>query len=68
MACERAKLVNRLTISLMHGFDSSAARTHTPSAALGNVPQAALRAFFFLRHGARPIEVNIAKLPELLSR
>jgi hypothetical protein len=39
-------------------------RAHTPSAALGNVPQAALRAFFFLRHGAQPIAVNIAKLPE----
>jgi hypothetical protein len=45
---------------------SARLRAHTPSAALGNVPQAALRAFFFLRHGARPIAANIAKLPVLM--
>jgi hypothetical protein len=41
-------------------------RAHTPSVALGNSPQATPGAFSFYPHGnARPIAVNIAKLPKL---
>jgi hypothetical protein len=51
----------------MHGLGSSGLAHHRPSAALGNVSQAAPGAFLFTHGKARPVAANIAKLPELLT-
>ncbi len=48
----------------MHGLGSSGLAHHRPSAALGNVSQAAPGAFLFTHGKARPVAANIAKLPE----
>ena len=48
----------------MHGLGSSGPAHHGPSAALGNVSQAAPGAFLFTHGKARPVAANIAKLPE----